>query len=185
MRTGPTTLAITAAVFAVYVLGACPTIYVGDSGELATAVSLLGIPHPTGYPLYVLLGKAWTIVFPFGSVAWRLSIFSAACGALACGLLHRLCRQLGMRPVAAVFAALLLAVAPSFWAEATIQRVYTLNALFVVLATTAAFRWAARRDGASLATAFLWCGLGGGEPHLPRGRRRGARARRGMDRPVR
>jgi len=160
VRTGPTTLAITAAVFAVYALGACPTIYVGDSGELATAVSLLGIPHPTGYPLYVLLGKAWTIVFPFGSIAWRLSIFSAACGALACGLLHRLCRQLGMRPVAAVFAALLLAVAPSFWAEATIQRVYTLNALFVVLATTAAFRWAARRDGASLAAAFLWCGLG-------------------------
>jgi tetratricopeptide (TPR) repeat protein len=160
VRTGPTTLAITAAVFAVYALGACPTIYVGDSGELATAVSLLGIPHPTGYPLYVLLGKAWTIVFPFGSIAWRLSIFSAACGALACGLLHRLCRQLGMRPVAAVFAALLLAVAPSFWAEATIQRVYTLNAIFVVLATTAAFRWAARRDGASLATAFLWCGLG-------------------------
>ena len=151
---------VTAAVFAVYALGACPTIYVGDSGELVTAVALLGIPHPTGYPLYVLLGKAWTIVFPFGSIAWRMSIFSAACGALACGLLHRLCRQLGMHPVAAVFAALLLAVSPSFWAEATIQRVYTLNALFVVLATTAAFRWAERRDGASLAVAFFCCGLG-------------------------
>ena len=76
-----------AAVFTVYAFGACPTIYVGDSGELVTAVALLGIPHPTGYPLYVLLGKAWTMIFPFGSVAWRMSIFSAACGALACGLL--------------------------------------------------------------------------------------------------
>jgi hypothetical protein len=34
-----------------------------------------------------------------------------------------------MRPVAAVFAALLLAVAPSFWAEATIQRVHAERAL--------------------------------------------------------
>jgi tetratricopeptide (TPR) repeat protein len=155
------TLAITAAVFAVYASGACPTIYVGDSGELVTAVAVLGIPHPTGYPLYVLLGKAWTMIFPFGSVAWRMSIFSAACGALACGLLYRLCRRrLGMHPVAAAFAALLLAVSPSFWAEATIQRVYALNALFVVLATTAAFRWWERRDATSLAAAFFCCGLG-------------------------
>src|SRR5262245_63327300 len=101
------------------------------------------------------------MIFPFGSIAWRMSIFSAACGALACGLLHRLCRRrLGMHPVAAAFAALLLAVSPSFWAEATVQRVYALNALFIVLATTAAFRWWERRDTASLGAAFLCCGLG-------------------------
>jgi hypothetical protein len=49
-------------VFVVYALGACRTIYVGDSGELVTAVAVLGIPHPSGYPLYVLLassGRCW------------------------------------------------------------------------------------------------------------------------------
>jgi hypothetical protein len=51
-----------------------------------TAVALLGIPHPTGYPLDVLLGKTWTMIFPFGSIAWRMSIFSAACAALARGI---------------------------------------------------------------------------------------------------
>ena len=50
--------AVALAVFFVYAAGACPTIFVGDSGELVTAVHVLGIPHPTGYPLYVLLGKA-------------------------------------------------------------------------------------------------------------------------------
>ena len=59
-RIGATLLGI--GVFAVYAAGACPTIYVGDSGELVTAVHLLGIPHPTGYPLYVLLGKLWTLL---------------------------------------------------------------------------------------------------------------------------
>ena len=52
------------AFLAVYAAGACRTIYVGDSGELVAAVATLGIPHPPGYPLYVLLGKLWTLLCP-------------------------------------------------------------------------------------------------------------------------
>ena len=55
----------------------------------STAVHVLGIPHPTGYPLYVLLGKLWTVLVPVGSIAYRLSLFSAACAALACALVYR------------------------------------------------------------------------------------------------
>jgi len=133
---------------------------VGDSGELVAAVHLLGIPHPTGSPSYVLLGKLWTLILPAGSVAWRMSLFSAVCGAAACGLLYRLCRGIRLGPIAAVLAALLLAFSPSFWGEANIQRVYALGAVFVVLATTAAWRWHDRRDDASLAWAFFLGGLG-------------------------
>ena len=50
--------------FVVYALGASRTIYVGDSGELITAVYLLGVPHPSGYPLFVMLGKLWTLLVP-------------------------------------------------------------------------------------------------------------------------
>lgn len=160
MRDDGFALAIGAVVTTVYVLGACPTIYVGDSGELVTAVALLGIPHPTGYPLYVLLGKLWTLALPVGSIAWRMSVFSAVFGGLTCTLLYRLGRRLALGRPAATVAALLLAVAPSFWAEATVQRVYTLNAAFVVAATTLALRWRERRDGWSLAAAFFCCGLG-------------------------
>jgi hypothetical protein len=67
--------------FGVYAAGAAPTIYVGDSGELVAAVATLGIPHPSGYPLYVLLGKLWTLAVPVGSIAYRMSLFSAATGA--------------------------------------------------------------------------------------------------------
>ena len=68
-------------VFVLYAVGACRTIYVGDSGELVAAVYTLGIPHPSGYPLYVLLGKLWTLAVPIGSIAFRMSLFSAACAA--------------------------------------------------------------------------------------------------------
>ena len=152
--------ALAGIVFAVYAAGACPTIYVGDSGDLVTAVHVLGIPHPTGYPLYVLLGKLWSVLIPVGTVAWRMSLFSAVCAAAACGALYRLCRSLALHPVAAAFSALVLAFSPSFWSEANVQRVYGLGALFVVLATTAAWRWQVRRDGKSLAWASFLCGLG-------------------------
>jgi hypothetical protein len=163
---------IAAAVFTVYAMGACATIYVGDSGELVTAVHLLGVPHPTGYPLYVLLGKAWTLALPFGSIAWRMSLLSAACAAAACATLARLGDRLHLHPVASAFGALLLAASPSVWAEANVQRVYALNALFVLLATTAACAWgaaarrrppAARDDRSAaraLTLAFFLCGLG-------------------------
>jgi len=148
------------ALFAVYAAGACPTIYVGDSGELVTAVHLLGIPHPTGYPLYVVLGKLWTIVAPLGSVAYRMSLFSALSAAAACAVLYAAGRRLPLAPPAAVLGALLLAFSPSFWGEANVQRVYALNACFVVFATMAALRWYAGRDPRWFAVTFLVCGLG-------------------------
>jgi len=153
-------LVLALAVFALDARGACRTIFVGDSGELVTAVHLLGIPHPPGYPLYVLLGKLWTLVLPVGAIAYRMSLFSAAAAAATCGALYVLCRKLALSPVAAGFSASMLAVSPSFWAEANVQRVYALNALFVVLATAAAWRWCTNRRIRALAAAFFVCGLG-------------------------
>lgn len=132
---------IAAALLALYTMGAAPTIYVGDSGELVAAVHTLGIPHPSGYPLYVLLGKLWTVLLPIGSVAYRMSLFSAACAAAAVALLFLAARALGVARSAAVAAAVLFAASPSYWGEANVQRVYALNGLFVALATLLAARW--------------------------------------------
>lgn len=153
-------LCLVAGVFLVYALGVCPTIYVGDSGELVAAVQVLGIPHPSGYPLYILLGKLWTLLVPLGSIAYRMSLFSSACAAATVGALHRVCLGLGLRPVAAATASLLLAFSPSFWGEANVQRVYALNALFVVLAAGAAFSWHRTREPRRLLLAAFLCGLG-------------------------
>ncbi|MGH7790236.1 MAG: glycosyltransferase family 117 protein, partial [Candidatus Binatia bacterium] len=148
------------ALFSVYAAGACPTIYVGDSGELVAAVHVLGVPHPTGYPLYVLLGKLWSLAVPLGSIAYRMSLFSAACAALAGALVYQVGRQLALAPSAALCAALLFAFSPSFWGEATVQRVYALNALFVALATLCAVRWQMRNEPRWLVATALVCGLG-------------------------
>jgi len=169
----PAELAVSAVLaggaFVVYAAGACRTIYVGDSGELVAAVHTLGIPHPSGYPLYVLLGKLWTGLVPFGSIAFRMSLFSALFAGLAVGLVYLAGRALDAGRIAAATAALLFAASPSFWAEANIQRVYSLNAFFVALVSWLAVQWhvlrkspagrAQPRDRRFVAIAFV-CGVG-------------------------
>ncbi len=151
---------LAAAMFAVYVCGASRTIYVGDSGELTTAVALLGIPHPSGYPLYVMLGKLWTVLVPIGSIAFRMSMFSAFCTATACASLYWILRRALCDRTAALTAALMLGFAPSVWSQANIQRVYGLNTLFVVVTTGVVWSWARNHNNRTLLTAYFLCGLG-------------------------
>lgn len=143
-----------------YAIGACRTIYVGDSGELVAAVHTLGIPHPSGYPLYVLLGKLWTLVAPIGTVALRMSLFSAVFAAAAATGLFRLGTRLGLNHWASLFSATLLALSPSFWSQANIQRVYSLNAFFLVAALILATRWWQERQDRWLVAAVLVAALG-------------------------
>ena len=153
-------LLLSAAVFILYSLGACRTIYVGDSGELVAAAATLGIPHPAGYPLYVLLGKLWITLLPVGSVAFRMSLFSAGFGAAACGLLFWTCRRQNLSALTSLIASLCLAFAPSFWSQATIQRVYTLNGFFVIALLACALEWARTRRFFWMIVAAFVAGLG-------------------------
>ena len=59
--------------------------------------------------------------------------------------MKHLLRRVRLHPAAAATGALLLAFSPTFWSQANIQRVYGLGALFVLLATTAAWRWHGNR----------------------------------------
>ena len=148
------------ALFAVYAATACRTIYVGDSGELVAAVFTLGSPHPSGYPLYVLLGKLWTLAVPVGSIAFRMSLMSAAWAAAACALLYVVARRLGLGRTASLVASLSLAFSPSFWSQANVQRVYSLNAFFVVALVALAFEWHRTRRLGFLVLAAFVTGLG-------------------------
>jgi len=70
-----------------YILTMAPGLTWGDSGELVADVYTLGIPHPTGYPLYVLAGRLFMLI-PAGSPAYRMNLFSAFCAAAAVLLIY-------------------------------------------------------------------------------------------------
>jgi len=116
-------------VLAAYLLTASPTIGPIDSGELSLAVRTLGIAHPTGYPLFTLLGKVWITLIFWGDLAFRLNIFSAMIGACSAALLFLALRQLGIRTVLSVAGSLLWAFSPVVWDQATVIEVYGLTSL--------------------------------------------------------
>ncbi|MGB9180471.1 MAG: DUF2723 domain-containing protein [Pyrinomonadaceae bacterium] len=85
-----TRLLCAAAVFlvslSVYIKTLAPTVTLVDSGELIVAARSLGVAHPPGFPLYVLLAHLATLV-PVGSVAVRVNFASAVFAALAAAML--------------------------------------------------------------------------------------------------
>jgi len=137
-------VALAAAAFGVYLRTLCPSLYWGDCGELATVAATLGIPHPTGYPLYCLLGKAWTLLLPMGSPVWRLNVLSAVFGSLAVACLYGFARAVALPRPLALTAGGLLAFSSTFWQQCLITETYTLAAFFTCLLLLLAARWKAR-----------------------------------------
>lgn len=152
--------AVAALPLAVYVAGACRTVYVGDSGDLLTAVAVLGIPHPSGYPLYVLLTRVWSTLLFFLPLPWSASLFSAACAAGAVFFLYLAAREAGASPIPSAGAAWIFAFGGSLWGEANVQRVYALNALFLAAALFLVLRWRRTERDRDLVLAAFACGLG-------------------------
>ncbi len=94
-----------------------------DSGELTAATAGLGVPHPTGFPLLVVLGHALQLL-PFGPVPFRVALLSAASVGLATGLVHATAVRLGARPGLAALGALLVPVQLVVWTNAVLVEVY-------------------------------------------------------------
>ena len=61
-RTAAASLGVSLVALGGYLSTLCPTIFVGDSGELAWAAASLGIAHPPGFPLWTLLGRVAVLV---------------------------------------------------------------------------------------------------------------------------
>ncbi|HJY54107.1 MAG TPA: DUF2723 domain-containing protein [Candidatus Udaeobacter sp.] len=68
-----------------YTLTLAPTVTLVDSGELIVAAWGLGVAHPPGFPLWVMLAHLASML-PVGNVAARINFSSAFFGALACAI---------------------------------------------------------------------------------------------------
>jgi hypothetical protein len=63
-------LVVTLVVLAGYIASLAPTVTFWDAGEFIAATKILGIPHPPGTPLFVLMGHVWATLLPIGSWAY-------------------------------------------------------------------------------------------------------------------
>lgn len=139
--------------FAMYAVTMAPHVGTEDPGEIATALHGLGVLHPTGYPLYSLLGSL-VARMPWGeSVIWRLNLFGAILTTLATMLFYgtfrtlytgRVAHALALRipgsdetsgRIGAVAATLMFAFSAVYWSEAVWIEVYALHLVFLALVT--------------------------------------------------
>ena len=129
-----------------------------DSVVLQIQAIVLGIPHTTGYPTWVMLTHLFTYL-PVGDPAYRANLSSAVYAAAAVLLVYLLCLRLTGRLVPSFVAALLFGLSRDFWSQAVITEVYTLNALFVALVIFLLLLWRDTRDDRYLLLACFSMGL--------------------------
>lgn len=161
----------------VYVYTLAPTITFGDSGELVTAAFTLGIAHPPGYPLWLLIAKLFSFI-PIGDIAYRLNLMSALLDAVTIGILSLvISRTIPLvcarvipgdafdSPVAGLVigsasasASLILAFSSTFWHQSVIAEVYALNNFFVASILFLFALWAEKpeKNGLLFAVSFLF-----------------------------
>jgi transmembrane protein TMEM260 (protein O-mannosyltransferase) len=158
-----TAVAVTLLVLAGYILTLAPTVTFWDAGEFITAARTLGIPHPPGTPLFVLLANVWGRLVPLGGYAWRINLLSAVCTASAAGFwflvahdtirrLHRDVDQQSRATLAtlgATSAAVLIAFSFTVWQSATEAEVYASALLTSAVAAWLVTLRRTRRDDAT------------------------------------
>ncbi len=126
-----------------------PTGY-ADSEEMMAAAYTLGVPHPPGYPLFPILAKPFTFI-PFGTIAFRFSIFSSFFGALTIVLVYLTIlkilttgsdeREKTGKVVAASVGALSLAFSYTFWLYSIVPEVFCLSNFFCALLLFILISW--------------------------------------------
>ena len=126
--------------FSVYLSTIAPVVYLGDSGELTAGAFSLGIPHPSGFPIYSLLGKIFCMI-PLGNIGFRMNLMSAFFSAVTVGLVYTIIFRMTSSALSSAVAALYLAFMPLFWSQTAFAEVYPLHTFFVALMIRLLWWW--------------------------------------------
>ncbi len=100
-----------------------------DDGLFLMNMEFFGVAHPPGYPLHTALGSIFYHLLPWGSPAFRGHLFSGFAGAITCVAVYWIIAMLTRGRVPAYSAALGYGASMTFWSQAIIAEVYTLNTM--------------------------------------------------------
>ncbi len=139
-------------VMAVYLYSVGPTAAFWDCGEFIAASFVLGIPHPPGTPLFVAIGRLFSLIPISPEIAFRINFIPVLFGALSAGLIYLLVVKLislysardkypWLKYVAGVFAALMCAFAYSYWDNCVEAEVYAPSAVVALTVLYMAMLW--------------------------------------------
>lgn len=147
--------------FIIYNATKAPTLSFWDCGEFIACSNILGIPHPPGTPLYILIGRLFSIIPFHADISARVNMFSAISGAFAAMfaflITFRLIRLwsskdqfVGWKRAAAYIGALvgtsMFAFGHTHWNNSMEAEVYTPAMLLLMIVFWLFLRWMEHRD---------------------------------------
>src|SRR6267378_700147 len=133
-----------------YIATLAPTTQFWDTSEYIAAANTLGIPHPPGNPLFVLMAHVWGLLPLARAYAERINLFAAATSAVSAGCwflvaerwLRSFVPALWPRRMAALAGAIVSATAFTVWNQSVVnEKVYTLSLLSIALILWLIVRW--------------------------------------------
>jgi hypothetical protein len=161
--------AVALGALALYVATLAPTAQFWDTPEYIAAAYVLGIPHPPGNPLFVILAHAWGLIPWLSAYAARINLFAAVTSALSAGFwfliaerwLQAIVPVRWARRLAALAGALVAATVFTVWNQSVVnEKVYTVSLLSIALVLWLVVRWGdlpvgSRRDHRLLLIVYL------------------------------
>ena len=138
--------------FAIYFSTMAPTVSFWDTGEFIATSYILGVPHPPGSPLFLLVGKFFSLLPISSDIAFRVNIFSPIISALTISLLFLICNQFidrvnpndnnkFFKMCSSLTASLTFAFTHSHWFNAVETEVYAFSGFMTALVVYLIMIW--------------------------------------------
>jgi hypothetical protein len=145
-----------AAVLVLYLVTLAPSTAMWDTSEYIAAAYTLGLPHPPGNPLFVLIGRVFAVLPIPGSVAVRINILAALSSAVSAGMWFLITERVlvswfperWQRIVGGAIATLIGAAAFTVWNQSVVnEKVYTVSLMGIAIISWLMIRWSDEPDG--------------------------------------
>lgn len=111
-----------------------------DTAEMQTVPWIFGVPHPTGFPAYVMITGIFAHVFPVGTVSWRIAFFCALLMLGCIALVYAAIVSMTGDRLTAACTGWLLAFGTFFWSYGARAEVHAMAAFWAALAIYFALR---------------------------------------------
>jgi tetratricopeptide (TPR) repeat protein len=147
--------------FITYLLTVQPTVPFWDCGEFSAASIWQQVPHPPGAPLFLMIGKLFHLIIPFGDPGWRINMVSVVASSLTIWLLYLITVKViinfreskieNFAEAITVFGSAFLGAAAftfsdTFWFNAVESEVYAMSTLFVAVVVFLMMKWNEEAD---------------------------------------
>src|SRR3954465_5936031 len=139
-----------------YLITLAPSTAMWDTSEYIAAAYTLGLPHPPGNPLFVIIGRVFSILPIASTVAVRINILAAICSAVSAGMWFLVTERVlvggftkhWQRVTGGVLAALIGATAFTVWNQSVVnEKVYTVSLVGIAIISWLMIRWSDEPDG--------------------------------------